>query len=100
MVKDLHFILILIIPFFLNAQDESKSSEQFLVEIDNKIPQLLADFSIPGAFVAILEEGEIVLQKGYGFAARQLINACLFSMQENNYNIEPFHEKTNCVDSA
>lgn len=68
MVKNLLFYFALSVSIGLSAQDESKSTEQFLEEIDKKIPQLLHDFSIPGAAIAIIEDGEIVLQKGYGFA--------------------------------
>ena len=45
-----------------------KSTEQFVSEIDKKMPQLLRDFSVPGAAIGIIENGEIVLQKGYGFS--------------------------------
>lgn len=68
MVKNLLFLLALFVSMGLSAQDESKTVEQFVSEIDQKIPQLLQDFSIPGAALAILEDGEIVLQKCYGFA--------------------------------
>ena len=68
MVKNLMFLLVLLLPFVLSAQKESKSTEQFLEEIDQNVPQLLHDFSIPGAAIAIIEDGEIVLQKGYGFS--------------------------------
>lgn len=55
----------LLLPFDLSAQKESKSTEQFLEEIDLKIPQVLHDFNVPGAAIAIIENGEIVLQKDY-----------------------------------
>ena len=45
-----------------------KSVEQLTDRIDNRIPQLLNDFSVPGAAIAIIDDGEIVLQKGFGFA--------------------------------
>ena len=68
MIKKLITLLILLTPIFLCAQKESKITEQILAEIDLKIPVLLNDFSIPGAAIAIIENGEIVLQKTYGFA--------------------------------
>ena len=68
MVKNLLFFFALFVPVALIAQEESKSTEQFVEEIAQKVPQLLYDFSIPGAAIAIIEDGEIVLQKGYGFA--------------------------------
>lgn len=68
MVKNLLFFFALFFSMTLSAQTASKSTEQFLKEIDQKVPQLLHDFSIPGAAIAIIEDGEIILQKGYGFA--------------------------------
>ena len=68
MVKNLLFFFTLLVPMVLSAQKESKSAEQFLEKIDEKIPQLLHDYFIPGAAIAIIEDGEIVLQKGYGFS--------------------------------
>ena len=49
-------------------ENQEQSIEQFVSEIDKKMPQLLHDFSVPGAAIAIIENGEIVLQKGYGFS--------------------------------
>ena len=68
MVKNLPFFFALLIPFLLSAQDESKTGNQFANEVDNKIPQLLQDFAIPGAALVIIENGKIVLQKCYGYA--------------------------------
>ena len=67
-MRKLSLLFVLLLPFALSAQEDSKSTEQFLKEIGEKIPQLLLDYSIPGAAIAIIEDGEIVLQKGYGFA--------------------------------
>ncbi len=68
MKKQLILFIIFLVPFILNAQEESKNLEQFVNELDKKIPQLLNDFTVPGAAVAIIENGEIVLQKGYGYS--------------------------------
>ncbi len=68
MIRNLIFLFVLLQPIFLNAQEETKTAEQFAEEIDQKIPQILHDFAIPGAALAIIENGEIVLQKSYGFA--------------------------------
>jgi len=62
------FLLIFLLPFAISAQNESKSIEQFVNELDKKIPKYLNNFSIPGTAIAIIKDGEIVLQKGYGFA--------------------------------
>jgi CubicO group peptidase (beta-lactamase class C family) len=68
MVKNLLVLLALLVSVNLSAQEESRTTEQFVREIDKKIPQLLHDFTVPGAAIAIIENGEIVLQKGYGFS--------------------------------
>ncbi|PCJ14321.1 MAG: hypothetical protein COB10_04540 [Planctomycetota bacterium] len=52
----------------LAQENQEQSIAQFVSEIDEKMPQLLQDFSVPGAAIAIIENGEIVLQKGYGFS--------------------------------
>lgn len=68
MVKNLLFLLTLLFSITLTAQEKPKSTEQFIHEIDKKLPQLLKDYSVPGAAIAIIDNGEIILQKGYGFA--------------------------------
>jgi CubicO group peptidase (beta-lactamase class C family) len=50
------------------AQQSTKNTEEFLRVIDKKMPQLLQDFAVPGAAIAIIENSEIILQKGYGYA--------------------------------
>lgn len=61
-------LVVFLVPTALGAQENPKSVEQFVEEIDEKIPQILEEFSIPGAAIAIIKNGEIVLEKGYGFA--------------------------------
>ncbi|HEX9827401.1 MAG TPA: serine hydrolase [Flavobacteriaceae bacterium] len=68
MIKQLTLLLTLILSFTLSAQKESKEIEQFVSELDQKIPQLLNDFIVPGTAIAIIENGEIILQKGYGYS--------------------------------
>lgn len=68
MLKKLIFLFVFLTPIAISAQKKQKSTDQIVEEIDEKIPLLLQDFSIPGAAVAIIENGKIVLQKGYGFA--------------------------------
>ena len=68
MIKQLILFLALLLSITLNAQKESKEVEQFVNELDQKIPQLLNDFSVPGTAIAIIENGEIILQKGYGYS--------------------------------
>lgn len=67
-MRNLIILFVLLLTSTLSAQEASQSTAQFLKELDQKIPQAIQDFSIPGAAVAIIENGEIILQKGYGYA--------------------------------
>ena len=68
MIRQLTLILVLILPFTLSAQKETKEIKEFVSELDHKIPQLLNDFMVPGTAITIIENGEIILQKGYGYS--------------------------------
>ena len=68
MNKQFALVLALVLSFSLSAQKNSKEVTQFVTELDQKIPQLLTDFIVPGTAIAIIENGEIVLQKGYGYS--------------------------------
>ena len=68
MVLRVLLIFLFLIPSILSSQDTRRSTDQFLQLLDDKIPQLLQEFSVPGAAIAIIEDGQIVLQKGYGYA--------------------------------
>lgn len=68
MVKNLLFFFALFVSIALSAQKASIITKQFVSELDNRMPQLLHDFLVPGAAMAIIENGEVVLQKGYGYA--------------------------------
>jgi CubicO group peptidase (beta-lactamase class C family) len=68
MIKQLTLIVTILISSTLLAQNDSKSTEQFVGELDQRIPELLNDFIVPGAAIAIIENGEVILQKGYGYS--------------------------------
>ena len=68
MNKQLTLLFALLISFSLSAQKDSKEIDQFVSELDQKIPQLLNDFIVPGTAIAIIENGKIILQKGYGYS--------------------------------
>jgi CubicO group peptidase (beta-lactamase class C family) len=68
MTKQLTVLLICLLPFALKAQETPKDVKQFVSELDQKIPELLNDFIVPGTAIAIIENGKVVLQKGYGYA--------------------------------
>ena len=68
MNKHLTLLLALLLSFTISAQKETKEIDQFVSELDHKIPQLLNDFIVPGTAIAIIENGKIILQKGYGYS--------------------------------
>lgn len=68
MIRQHIFTIILLIPFALLAQKNSMDIEQFVNNVDKKTPQLLRDFNVPGAVIGIIENGEIILQRGYGYS--------------------------------
>ncbi len=61
-------VILLLIPFVISAQTDSIRTDEFLKNIDREIPELLEDFNVPGAALCIIDNGEIILQKGYGLA--------------------------------
>ena len=63
----LSFLLIVVCPT-LFAQEAPQSSGAFADAIGKRIPQLLHDFNCPGAALAIIKNGEVILQEGYGIA--------------------------------
>ena len=68
MIRYFTALILATISISLAAQEKTKSVDVFISELDKRIPQLLEDFIVPGAAIAIFENGEIVLQKGYGYA--------------------------------
>ena len=68
MMRQLILLFVFLFPFSVCAQKNSKDIEQFVKELDQKIPQLLHDYIVPGTAIAIIENGEIILQKGYGYS--------------------------------
>ncbi len=68
MIKQITILVALFITFTITAQKQAKEIDAFIKELDQKIPQLLNDFIVPGTAIAIIENGEIILQKGYGFS--------------------------------
>lgn len=67
-MKQLIILITLLLPFSTIAQKDFEERKQFVRELDEKIPQLLNDFNVPGTAIAIIENGEVILKKGYGFA--------------------------------
>ncbi|MBC2845381.1 serine hydrolase [Winogradskyella flava] len=67
MLKKFTF-LVLLVSLTLSAQDTSQTINTFIEELDQKIPKLLEKFMVPGTAIAVIENGELVLQKAYGYA--------------------------------
>ncbi|NNF22528.1 MAG: beta-lactamase family protein, partial [Saprospiraceae bacterium] len=67
-MRKLLYFSLLLIPFNILAQEKTEGIQSFLNETNNKIPRLLHDFTVPGAAIAIIDDGEIVLQRGFGFS--------------------------------
>lgn len=63
-------IIILAVIFNHSTQAQSKavSNAEYLSELDEKIPAWLEEFIVPGAAIALIDNGEVILQKGYGLA--------------------------------
>lgn len=52
----------------VNAQLKSVSSDEYVSELDKKVSAWLDEFIVPGAALALIDNGKIILQKGYGYA--------------------------------
>jgi len=50
------------------AHQKPISKDDYLIEIDNKMNVWLEEFIVPGAAIALIDNGEVILQKGYGYA--------------------------------
>jgi len=61
-------VLLLLLSFSIYGQKKPQDVNSFTNELDQKIPKLLKEFMVPGTAVAIIENGELVLQKAYGFS--------------------------------
>ncbi len=59
---------ILLTAFNLQLPDSKKVH---LDQLEKDIPLWLEEFIVPGAAIALIENGEIILQKGYGYADLQ-----------------------------
>lgn len=49
-------------------QKMPEGTAQFAGKLDSVLPSLLTEFLVPGAAVALIENGQVVFSKGYGFA--------------------------------
>jgi len=52
----------------ITTKGESEGPSQFFKELDHKIPLMLKDYKVPGLAIALIENGEVILQKGYGYS--------------------------------
>lgn len=61
-------LLAFVAPFLGLAQEELRPMQRYVQDVDQKIPELMKDFSIPGAAVAIIENGKVIHKKCYGLS--------------------------------
>lgn len=61
-------LLFLLLSSTFYAQTETQDVTSFTKELDEKIPKLLKEFTVPGTAIAIIENGELILQNSYGYA--------------------------------
>ena len=57
--------MLLLCPLVIGAHDASKS---YIQQIENEIHKQMKSNAVPGVAIAIVENGEVVLSKGYGLA--------------------------------
>lgn len=50
------------------AQSEKQSVQEFVSILEANIPAWQEEFIVPGAVVALIEDGEVIVQQGYGLA--------------------------------
>lgn len=50
------------------TQSENRSTHVLITKIESTLPGTLDKYSVPGAAVALIREGEVVWTKGFGFA--------------------------------
>jgi len=50
------------------AQKKETQYRGFVEKIDQQIPQWMAAMNVPGTAFALIENGEVIFEKGYGFA--------------------------------
>ena len=55
-------------PFLAASAQEDQAPPATLDELDARLAQAIKDAGVPGASVAIIENGQVVLVKGYGFS--------------------------------
>ncbi|WP_298756920.1 serine hydrolase [uncultured Psychroserpens sp.] len=61
-------LLFFLMSLALYGQKNAQEINSFTKDLDQKIPKLLQEFTVPGAAITIIENGELVLQKAYGYA--------------------------------
>jgi len=52
----------------IKAQLKPILSDEYLSKLDEKIPAWLEEFIVPGAAIALIDDGKVIFQKGYGYA--------------------------------
>lgn len=66
----LSFILVWLLSSFYptGSFKENEAPQDFTAYIDEKIPDLMKDYHIPGCIIALIHKGEIIWTNAYGYA--------------------------------
>lgn len=48
------------------------SLDEFTMQLDTRLPQLMRDYAIPGMSIALIQDGEVVWKGAYGYADRAM----------------------------
>ncbi len=66
MTRIITMMILGVLPFISNAQTSAK--QELINALNEKTPLALKENNVPGLAIAIIENGEVVSKKGYGYA--------------------------------
>lgn len=58
--------LVLVVALMFAFQVNAAASKDKIAQIEQHIDQVMTEFQVPGVAIAIVKDGEVLLQKGYG----------------------------------
>lgn len=64
------FLLAISISYGSQAQvvHPIKNSKEFIQILESNLPQIMNEYFVPGVAVALIQNGEVMYKKGYGYA--------------------------------
>lgn len=63
-ISQIRFVFVCL--FVLTFQSNAATSKNKIAQIEQHIDRVMTEFQVPGVAIAIVKDGEIVLEKGYG----------------------------------